>query len=217
MTQINDQLILEFLTVGPFQTNVYVVGCARTKTGVIIDAGGDGPGLLQQIDAHNLNLTMILQTHAHIDHVAALNDVIAQRKVPIYLHPDDGPMYQAAPQQGMMFGMQLAPLPPVDHWLTDGQCIAIGDLEAKVILLPGHSPGSVIFYFEAQDTMVSGDVLFKGSIGRTDLPGGDVQAMKASLAKLKTYPPQTLIYSGHGPVTSLGEELKTNPYLTQNW
>lgn len=215
---IQDSLILEFLTVGPFQTNVYVVGCAKTKVGAIIDAGGDAPGLLNLIQTHGLTLEKILQTHAHIDHVAALNGVrAAHPDVPIYLHPDDHQLYQAAPQQGMFFGMNIAQLPEVDQWLEDGQTIELGELRATVILLPGHSPGSVIFHFEAQDTMISGDVLFYGSIGRTDLPGGDVPAMRQSLNTLKTYPDTTRVFSGHGPETTLGREKSSNPFLTQNW
>lgn len=217
MPVIQGELILDFLTVGPFQTNVYVVGCARTKAGVIIDAGGDARGLLGLIEQHELKLEKILQTHAHIDHVAALPEVRAHTSAPIYLHPNEAFLYESAPQQGAFFGVNVAPLPPVDCELAQGDIIEIGDLRAEVLLMPGHSPGSVIFYFEAQETMVSGDVLFAGSIGRVDLPGADPQAMRASLERLKTYPGATRIYCGHGPDTSLGQEKQLNPFLTQDW
>ncbi|CAN0461207.1 unnamed protein product [Laminaria digitata] len=217
MPVIQGELIVEFLTVGPFQTNVYVIGCAKTREGVIIDAGGDGAGLLALAAQHDLELISILQTHAHIDHVAALSEVRQVIDAPIYLHPDEAPLYEGAPQQGLFFGMAIEPLPRVDVWMSEGDVIEIGDLRAEVILAPGHSPGSVIFYFEAQETMISGDVLFAGSIGRVDLPGSDVNAMRASLKKLATYPDATRIYSGHGPDTSLGKEKQTNPFLTQDW
>ena len=217
MPVIQGELIVEFLTVGPFQTNVYVVGCARTRKGAIIDAGGDGAGLLAIAEQHELELEKILQTHAHIDHVAAISEVKAVQDLPVYLHPDEKMLYEGAPQQGLFFGMQIAPLPPVDAWLEEDQVIEIGELRARVILTPGHSPGSVIFYFEEQETMISGDVLFAGSIGRVDLPGSDVNAMRASLEKLKTYPDATRIYCGHGPDTSLGSEKQPNPFLTQSW
>ena len=218
MPIIQGSLILEHLTVGPFQTNVYVIGCARTKQGAIIDGGGDAPGLLAIATRHDLDLTQILQTHAHIDHVAALPELHqALPDAPILLHPDDRSLYEHAPQQGMMFGFPVAPLPPVSAWLTDGDEIAIGELRARVLHMPGHSPGSVIFYFEEQDTMVSGDVIFFGSMGRVDLPGSNPDDMRKSLQALREYPDATRIYSGHGPDTSLGYEKQHNPFLSQNW
>lgn len=217
MPTIQGALIVEHLTVGPFQTNVYVIGCAHTKRGAIIDAGGDAAGLFALAEQHELTIDKILQTHAHIDHVAALPAVRERSDAPIYLHPDDAGLYDGAPQQGLFFGMQIDPLPPVNAWLSDGQIIELGALKARVILAPGHSPGSVIFYFEEQHTMISGDVLFKGSMGRVDLPGSDPNAMRATLKSLRDYPDGTRIYSGHGPDTSLGLEKKTNPFLSQDW
>ncbi|MEM1348237.1 MAG: MBL fold metallo-hydrolase [Myxococcota bacterium] len=210
-------MIIEHLTVGPFQTNVYVVGCPETRVGVIIDAGGDGPGLLRIADEHELTLDKILQTHAHIDHVAALNDVLAQRDLPIHLHPHEQLYYDSAPEQASMFGLSVAALPPVTDHLHEGQVIEVGAMRAEVLLMPGHSPGSVVFYFAEQATMISGDVLFRGSIGRVDLPGSDPQQMRESLARLKKYPANTNVFPGHGPPTTLAEELQTNPFLTQSW
>lgn len=213
MPVIQGELIVDHLTVGPFQTNVYVVGCTRTRQGAIIDAGGDAPGLLALAAQHELEIVKILQTHAHIDHVGALHEVKQATDAPIHLHPDDHMLYQGAPQQGLFFGMSIEALPPVDAWLEEGQVIELGELRAEVLLTPGHSPGSVIFYFEEQDTMVSGDVVFMGSIGRVDLPGSDPQAMRRSIERLKGYPDGTRIYSGHGPDTSLGREKQQNPFF----
>jgi len=210
-------MIIEYLTVGPFQTNVYVVGCPETRVGVIIDAGGDGEGLLRIAEEHELTLDKILQTHAHIDHVAALNEVLAERDLPIHLHPAEQLYYDSAPQQAAMFGLRADPLPPVTDQLHEGQLVEVGAMKAEVLLMPGHSPGSVIFYFTEQETMISGDVLFRGSIGRVDLPGSSPQQMRESLERLKKYPANTRVFPGHGPPTTIGEELQTNPFLKQPW
>ncbi len=218
MAQIfGEALVVDHLTVGPFQTNVYVVGCVSTRQGAIIDAGGDAPGLLRLAAEQGLTLGQLWQTHAHIDHVGALSEVKQQTGAPIALHPDDAPLYDSAPQQGAFFGVPIGPLPPVDAWLSDGQVLSLGELRAQVLLLPGHSPGSVAFYFEAQQVMISGDVLFQGSIGRTDLPGSDQRAMRASLERLKAMDDAIVICSGHGPQTTLGREKRSNPFLTQRW
>ena len=218
MPTIRGELTLDHLTVGPFQTNVYVVGCARTKQGAIIDGGGDAPGLLTLAERHGLMIEQILQTHAHVDHVAALPELKrALPEAPIALHPEDALLYEHAPQQGRMFGFPVDPLPPVERDLAHNDRVTIGELSAEVLWMPGHSPGSVIFYFKAQQVMVSGDVLFYGSIGRVDLPGSDAEAMKRSLQALKQYPDEVRVYSGHGPDTTIGREKRSNPFLTQAW
>lgn len=211
------ETIIEYLTVGAFQTNVYVVGCPKTGQGAIIDAGGDAPGLLKKARDHKLKISKILQTHAHIDHVAALTEIKAETAAPIYIHKNEMPLYDAAPMQAMRFGLQLNALPPVDEFIDEQDLITIGELQARVLLLPGHSPGSVAFHFEAQNVLFSGDVLFANSIGRTDLPGGNVADIKRSLARLKELPPNTLVLSGHGPQTTIERELRNNPYLRSDW
>ncbi|MBA2662276.1 MAG: MBL fold metallo-hydrolase [Bradymonadaceae bacterium] len=216
MTQ-EPEIIIESLVVGPFQTNVYVVGCARTRQGAIIDAGGNASGLLELARGHDLEISKILQTHAHIDHVAALSEIKAQTKAPIYLHKTELPLYEAAPMQGAMFGFSITSLPPVDEFVAEQDLISVGELQARVLFLPGHSPGSVAFYFEKQGILFSGDVLFAGSIGRTDLPGGNVEQIKRSLARLKALPAATQILSGHGPQTTIGQELQFNPFLNSAW
>lgn len=210
-------IIIESLTVGPIQTNVYVVGCAKTGEGAIVDAGGNAEGLLGLADEHNLEIGRILQTHAHIDHIAAIPQVKEATGAPIYLHPDDMMLWQAAPQQGQMFGIEVGALPAPDEELADGQIITLGELQAEVMLLPGHSPGSVAFYFAEQSVILSGDVLFAGSMGRVDLPGSDRNQMRASLERLSTLPDDTQVLSGHGPATSIGREKQLNPFFRQDW
>ncbi|MGM0558392.1 MAG: MBL fold metallo-hydrolase [Myxococcota bacterium] len=214
---MSDSMIIESLTVGPIQTNVYVVGCKQTRAGAIIDAGGNAAGLLQAARRNELEIEKILQTHAHIDHIAAIPGVRAEIDAPIYLHPADDQLWQMAPQQGQMFGIQVDPLPSYEHELADGDVIEIGELSAEVMLLPGHSPGSVAFYFADEDVVLSGDVLFAGSIGRVDLPGSDRNAMKKSLERISELPDATRVLSGHGPETTIGREKQVNPFLKQNW
>jgi glyoxylase-like metal-dependent hydrolase (beta-lactamase superfamily II) len=210
-------IIIESLTVGPIQTNVYVVGCAESGEGVIVDAGGDPEGLLGLADEHDLKITKILQTHAHIDHVAAIPEIKEATGAPIYLHPDDMMLWQAAPQQGQMFGIPVGQLPAPDEELFDGQTIAIGQLSAEVIFLPGHSPGSVGFHIAKHSVILSGDVLFAGSMGRVDLPGSDRNQMRASLERISGLPDDTRVLCGHGPATSIGREKQLNPFLKQDW
>lgn len=210
-------IIVESIVVGPLQTNVYVVGCAKTRRAAIIDAGGDAAGLLNLAAKHDLTVDSILQTHAHIDHVAAVGEVKRATNAPIYLHPADQFMWQAAPQQGLRFGIQVDPLPAYEHELSHDQRLEIGELQLQVIFVPGHSPGSVAFYFADYDLVVSGDVLFAGSMGRVDLPGSDPAAMRKSLERMKALPDQTRVLPGHGPETSIGREKKLNPFLRGDW
>lgn len=208
---------IEHLVVGPFATNVYVFGCGETKEAAIIDGGGNAEGLLAIADNNDFEITKILQTHAHIDHIAALGELVPATEAPIYMHRADKDLYDAAPQQGAMFGVQIGALPEIDHWLEDGDTVSVGGFEAKVIHLPGHSPGGIGFFFESIATIFSGDVLFAGSIGRVDLPGADIPAMKASLDRLKELPDDTRVLSGHGPETTIGAEKKRNPFLLRDW
>ncbi len=209
--------IIDHLVVGPFATNVYVFGDPEHGEGAIIDGGGDAEGLLGLAEKHGLKITQILQTHAHVDHVAALPKLHEALGVQIYLHPDDAMLYNAAPQQGMMFGYPVDPLPDAQMTLADGGTVEVAGMEADIIHLPGHSPGGVAFHFKSIDTLFVGDILFAGSIGRVDLPGADPAAMKASLDRLKELPDQTRVLPGHGPETTIGLEKQRNPFLLQDW
>ena len=210
--------VIRSLMAGPLMTNYYVVGCTGTKRAVIVDGGFAAEQIVTMADDEGLSVEAIWQTHAHIDHVAALGDAKRLTKAPIYLHPDDRPLYDSAPQQGRFFGYDIEPLPSVDYWLEDGQKLELGELSCEVLLLPGHSPGCVAFWFEALGVVVSGDVLFAGSIGRVDLPGSDPRAMKRSLERMtETLSDDTVVLCGHGPRTTIGLEKKRNPFLLQQW
>jgi glyoxylase-like metal-dependent hydrolase (beta-lactamase superfamily II) len=215
---MQQNVLIEWLTVGPFMTNVYVLGCLNTKQAAIIDAGGNGPELVALAHSRGLEITQILQTHAHVDHVAALPYCKKATDAPIFLHHDDLPLYEAAVQQGMMFGYPVDPLPKVDEWLMDGQEVRVGELTAQVMHLPGHSPGSVAFWFESISTVFSGDVLFAGSMGRVDLPGSNPAAQRRSLLRMRDeLPDNTRVLSGHGPETTIGVEKKRNPFIHGDW
>ena len=212
----NEQAHIASITAGPLMTNYFVVGCRTTGEAAVIDAGYDADGILAL--AEDFDVTKILQTHAHIDHVAALSDVKERTGAPIYLHPDDAPLYDNAAEQGRFFGYDIDPLPPVDETLADEQEIAVGELTARVLLLPGHSPGSVAFWFEELGVVFGGDVLFAGSIGRVDLPLGSPAQMRTSLERMTTLlPDDTRVLPGHGPETTIGMEKKRNPFLLQDW
>lgn len=213
-----EHAVIRCVTAGPLMTNYYVLGCTRTKRAAVIDAGYAAADIVRLADEEDLAIDAIWQTHAHIDHVAALGDAKELTDAPIHLHRADEPLYVNAPQQGLFFGYDIAPLPPVDVWLEDGDTVAVGELEGVVMLLPGHSPGSVGFWFEALGVVFSGDVLFAGSIGRVDLPGSDPRAMKASLDRMtRELPDDTMVLCGHGPRTTIGMERKRNPFLLQDW
>lgn len=208
-----DNLAVYSRVVGPIQTSIYILGCRKTDRAVIIDGGGDADQLLKTIDEEGWELDAIWQTHAHIDHVAGLNELRQSRDVPILLHPAEQPVYDAAVQQGLMFGFQIEPLPSVDKYVEEGEVVNVGELEATVLFLPGHSPGSIAFYFETEGLFFGGDVVFAGSVGRVDLPGSDPRAMRRSLLRVRELPDDTIILPGHGPTTTVGREKKSNPFL----
>jgi glyoxylase-like metal-dependent hydrolase (beta-lactamase superfamily II) len=211
---MSNDLILRFLTVGAFSENSYVVGCRETGRGVLVDPGGEVPALLRLAEESGLEIEAIWLTHAHIDHVLGLTEAVQATGAPIFLHPDDRRLYDAAPQQGEAFGFPIDPLPAVDEDLRGGQKLALGEHEAEVLLVPGHSPGHVAFWFPEARKVVAGDVLFAGSIGRTDLPGGDYQTLMRSLREvILPLGDDVEVFPGHGPPTTVQAERRTNPFL----
>ena len=168
---------------------------------------------LAELDTRAWALRAIWLTHAHIDHIMGVGAVHAATGAPIHLHPLDRPIYDALPQYGGWVGMRLEAPPAPNHELTPGQTLRVGQFEFEVRFTPGHSPGSVSFL--GQDMIFGGDVLFNGSIGRTDLPGGDSSTLMASIqSQFLSLPDSTVVHSGHGPDTTIGVERLTNPFLT---
>jgi hydroxyacylglutathione hydrolase len=210
----NDVLIAG-LPVGPFQMNQYLVACPQTREAAIIDAGAPPAPFIRFAEERGLRITQILQTHGHIDHVAGLASTVATLKIPISLHHLDRQIYDAAPMVGKMYGFPCDPPPPPDFDLAELATVAIGALQLDVIHTPGHSPGHVIFWCRDRAFCIGGDLLFAGSIGRTDLPGSNPEDMEQSLRQILELPDATDVYAGHMAPTSIGRERRVNPFLRE--
>ena len=212
-------ILIETQAVGPFFKNGFVVACQRTREGVLIDPGDEVDGLLGFAVEQRIALKYILLTHAHIDHITGVGAARRALGVPIYLHRDDLFLYEQVVQQGAMFGIRVDPPPPVDQFYTSGQTFVFGELEVRPHHTPGHCPGGVCLQViqagtDGQDLFV-GDTLFAGSIGRTDLPGGDHGTLIASIRNvLFAFGDDARVHPGHGPSTTIGHERRTNPFLT---
>jgi len=206
---------IESLVVGPFQSNCHIVACTETDEAVIFDAGDDAARILATARKMSVTVKAVVNTHAHLDHIAGLAEVVDALGVPVFMHHDANETYEAAGQQALMFGLQPPRTVPIHRWLAEGDVINIGKLRGEVMLMPGHTPGHIIVVFrdEKPPRAVVGDVLFQGSIGRTDLPGGDHQVMMRTLERFLPMADDTIVYSGHGPETTIGDERRWNPFL----
>jgi hydroxyacylglutathione hydrolase len=204
-------VILSSYTVGAFQANCYLVGDEGTGSCVLIDPGAEPDRLIAAVERSQTQLAAIWLTHAHIDHIGAVAELVARWKVPIHLHPLDEPLYAAADRQAAAYGLPLDPPPKADRPLAGGDRLTIGALTFDVMHAPGHAPGHVIFH--GHGLAFVGDCLFAGSIGRTDLPWSNGADLERSLAAIASLPAETLVYPGHGPATTIGYELRTSPFL----
>jgi glyoxylase-like metal-dependent hydrolase (beta-lactamase superfamily II) len=206
---------IESLVVGPFQSNCHVVACSDTNDAVIFDAGENAPEILDTVRRMGVNVKAVVNTHAHLDHVGALAEVVDALGVPVFMHADETPIYDAVAQQAIMFGLRPPRTVPIQRWLVEGDVINIGKLRGEVMLMPGHTPGHIIVLFkdETPPHAVVGDVLFQGSIGRTDLPGGDHGVRMKTLERFLPMADDTVVHCGHGPDTTIGEERRWNPFL----
>ena len=207
-----------------FDTNCYVLAAAPGEEALVVDPGiGIEEPLDEVLREHRLQPVAVLLTHGHLDHTFSVTPVCGARGIPAYVHPGDDfmladPMQGVSPETRMLFGGRLEWTEPDDvKPLTDGQRLTIAGLTVTVDHAPGHTPGSVTFrlpYDEAPEVMLSGDLLFAGSVGRTDLPGGDTEQMMASLARaVLSRDDDTVVLPGHGPSTTIGRERATNPFL----
>jgi len=205
-------MIIEIRAVGPFFKNGFVLGCPDTREAVLIDPGDEVAELLAFADRSALSIRHILLTHAHVDHITGVAAAKRVLGAPVYLHRDDLFLYEGAVDMGAMFGLRVEPPPPVDVFYSPGQTIAFGTLEAQPHHTPGHCPGGVCL--QVGDDLFVGDTLFAGSIGRTDLPGGDYATLIASIRTvLFAFGDEARVYPGHGPATTIGQERRTNPLL----
>ena len=211
-------MFIETRAVEPFFKNGYVVGCEETREGIVIDPGDEVEQLLEVVREQALTIRYILLTHAHLDHVTGVGAAKRALNAPVGLHTDDNFLYESVVQQGMMFGVGVEPQPPVDFFYEKDQSLAFGHLASWPLHTPGHCPGGVCLAVgkpgEQARTLFVGDTLFAGSIGRTDLPGGDMDTLMRSIRNvLFTFPDDTVVYSGHGEPTTVGRERATNPFL----
>ena len=205
-------------TGGDFAQNGYVASCEATGQCVIVDPGAAAPDMVAAVKEEAGEVTAVLLTHAHFDHVEGLGVIRDYIDVPAYVHPADRAMFDNLPAQAAMLGLSSPQLDPPERELEDRQTFRFGETAFKVIHAPGHSPGHVIFQAHHDALALVGDLLFAGSVGRTDLPGGDYQALFRSIRQhVLTMPDETRLFTGHGPATTVGHERTTNPFLIPNY
>jgi hydroxyacylglutathione hydrolase len=206
-------VIVRTLPVGPLETNCYLVGCEETRLGAVIDPGGDAADILAAIEKDGLTIQYVLLTHAHFDHTGAAKEIVEATRAPLALHPDDLPILHAR-GGAAMFGLWVQSCPEPNLSLADGQVIELGTVQLHVLHTPGHAPGHVTFHAPRAHAAFDGDVLFQMGIGRTDFPGCSYHQLMDSIHnKLFTLPDDTVIYPGHGPATTVGDEKRHNPFL----
>ncbi len=202
------------LTLGMVQTNCFIVGDSEARQAVVIDPADNAPAILRAAQERGWEIHEILATHAHFDHVLAVDDLREATGAPFRLHEADVPLLQAMPVTGRWFGIDLPPGPEPDGFVAEGERIALGEIVLNVLFTPGHAPGHVSYVLASQEMVFSGDCLFQGSIGRTDLPGCDHDALMRSIfEKLLPLGDQYTVAPGHGELTTIGQERRTNPFL----
>ena len=204
-------IVRKSFPVGPLQCNCTVLGDSETGTGYVFDPGGNAGRIMATVADLGLKIIGIVHTHAHLDHILAAGEIQRQTGAPIWLHRGDKELWASLEQQCRAFGVAYEPQPDPDHWLEDEQPLSCGGL---CIHTPGHTRGSSSFYFEDAGLLLAGDTLFFGSVGRTDFPGGDSRALKASIQqRLYTLDERAVVVTGHGPETSIGREMRQNAFV----
>lgn len=210
-------LSLQSFSFNAFQENTYVIYNEKKQCWIVdpgMYASEEVSQFCKYIDDNNLKPIAIINTHAHLDHIFGVNALKAKYNIPFCIHKSDMPVLKGAAGSAMLFGFRFKDTPTVDEFIPDSTSYQLNTDELEIILVPGHSPGSIAFYSATNKWVISGDALFNGSIGRTDLPGGNHDQLINSIKdKLFTLPEDTVVYSGHGPSTTIGVEKKTNPFL----
>lgn len=207
-------MIHKVFPVGPLQCNCSIIGDEQTREAMVIDPGDQIEDILKILKTENLTLKQIVVTHAHIDHVGGAMKLKAATGAPILMNQKDEALLKMLDMQATWIGMKPPGAVQVDEAVGEGRILKVGNLSSTVIHTPGHTEGSICLYFPEQKTLMAGDTLFAGSIGRTDLPGGSYEKIIRSLHnQLMQLPDETQVVPGHGPATTIGEERETNPFL----
>jgi len=206
------QFIIRTFPVGPLGCNCSVIGDRLSGRALVIDPGGNADQILALLNELNLKAVAIIHTHAHLDHILAAGEIKNATGAPIYLHKDDQFLWDIVEEQCARFGVPAVKLPDPDHYLQDDQ--DLGCCGGVAIHTPGHTPGSISFYFEEYKTLIAGDTLFQGSIGRTDLPGGNFDQIISSIKeRIYSLDDEAVVVTGHGPNTSIGHEKMANSFV----
>jgi hydroxyacylglutathione hydrolase len=212
---LHTPLEVEIFTSAGWGQNAYIVRAQSGNGIVAIDPGGEAHAMVRAIAASGTELNAILLTHAHVDHIEGVAELVRATSAPVFLHPADRAFYDRAQDQAAAFGVSIETPPPPDRVVVAGQTLAFGDISFEVRFVPGHSPGHVLYYSHEAGIAFVGDVIFMGSIGRTDLPSGDYRQLMLSIRnEVLTLPEHTVLYSGHGPATTIGQERVGNPFIT---
>lgn len=204
-------MIVTQITVGAFQENCYVVADPDGEATAIVDPGSEGDRIIAEVERMGRNPEAIWITHAHVDHIGAIAAVKRRWDVPVYLHPLDKPLYRVGGRQAQLYGVPYEEPPNADREFADGETLRLGGLELSVMHVPGHAPGHVMIH--GHGNAITGDCLFAGSIGRTDLPFSNPAHLEASLKRIVALPPETVVHPGHGEITTIGEERVSNPFI----
>lgn len=208
------KMIRRTFPVPPLSCNCSIIGDLVTRQAIVVDPGGDHERILQIVQELGLTVVTVLHTHAHFDHFLASGDVKKATGATLCLHQHDEELWGLLETQCRLFGVPYRAVPSPDHWLKDDEKVIVGALEGRAFHTPGHTPGSMCFHFEADKLVLSGDTLFRGGIGRTDLWGGDYEAIEQSIRdRLYTLPEATIVVTGHGPETQIGVEREYNPFV----
>jgi glyoxylase-like metal-dependent hydrolase (beta-lactamase superfamily II) len=209
-----ESIIRRTFAVPPLGCNCSIIGDPTTKQAIVVDPGGAHERILREVESLGLRVTQILHTHAHFDHFLASGEMKKATGAVLCLHQDDLELWKMLDVQCRLFGVPYVPVPLPDYWLKDGETLAVGGLETLALHTPGHTPGSMSFHFPSMRLVLAGDTLFRGGIGRTDLWGGDFDAIERSIReRLYSLDEETCVVTGPGPETQIGWERETNPFV----
>ncbi len=204
-------MFIKKIIVGPLESNCYIIGNDDTKEAFVVDPGDEPDRIIDLILEERLKIKFIVCTHAHFDHVGAVPEIKEQTNAKIVIHGKDLELYENIDKQAILWGYKIDPLPPPDVIVSEGDELDVGNLAFKILHTPGHSPGAISIYGE--DILITGDTLFAGSVGRTDLYGGDIGELKNTFKRLMTLPDKTKVLPGHGQETTIGKERVNNFFL----